>query len=72
MRPDGSEAHALIAEAEANFGAFAWRPDGEALAYIRLPVAEMADPHPELWVVSLQNGQPELVASDVIMPGWLP
>jgi Tol biopolymer transport system component len=72
MHPDGSEAHALMAEVGANFGAFAWRPDGGALAYVRLPIEELADPHPELWVISLKDGQPELIARDVIMPGWLP
>jgi len=46
MRPDGSEAHALVAEAEANFGAFAWHPGGGALAYVRLPLGQIADPHP--------------------------
>jgi Tol biopolymer transport system component len=71
MRPDGSEARALVAEAQANFGAFAWRPDGRALAYVRLDIDEMADPHPELWVFSLEDGQ-ELIATDVILPGWLP
>ena len=72
MRPDGSEAQALVAAPEANFGAFAWRPDGKALAYVRLPIAEMSDPHPELWVVSLDDGRTQHVATDVILPAWLP
>jgi Tol biopolymer transport system component len=72
MRPDGSTARALVAEAEANFGAFAWRPDGGAIAYVRLPLAQVADPHPELWVVDLADGQRRQVASEAIMPGWLP
>jgi TolB protein len=72
MRPDGSEVRALVADPEVNFGAFAWRPDGGALAYVRLPVAEMSDPHPELWVVTLDDGQSEQVARDAILPGWLP
>jgi len=73
MRPDGGEAHPLLADPEAHFGAFAWRPDGRALAYVRLSIDEMTDPRPVLWVVSLDDPEhPELVASDAILPGWLP
>jgi Tol biopolymer transport system component len=73
MRPDGSEAHPLLSDPEAHFGAFAWRPDGGALAYVRLDIADIADPRPVLWVVSLDDpAHPMLVASDAILPGWLP
>jgi Tol biopolymer transport system component/methionine-rich copper-binding protein CopC len=73
MRPDGSEAHPLVTDPGANFGAFAWRPDGGALAYVRLDIDDIADPHPELWVVAVgEGGDPVHIASGVILPAWLP
>jgi hypothetical protein len=72
MRPDGTDAHPLVTDAAANLGAYAWRPDGGAIAYVRLRVEEMMDPHPALWVVTLPDGETQQVASEAILPGWLP
>ena len=72
MRPDGSRAQPLVTDKEANFGAFAWRSDGGALAYVRLSMEDLADPRPELWIVDLSDRQPRLLARDAIMPDWLP
>jgi len=72
MRPDGTDAHPLVTDAPANLGAFAWRPDGGAIAYVRLRVEEMIAPHPALWVVTLPDGETRQVASEAILPGWLP
>ncbi|MBN1641034.1 MAG: PD40 domain-containing protein [Anaerolineae bacterium] len=72
MRPDGSEAHPLVVDAVANLGAFAWRPDGAAIAYVRLDLADLAAPRPELWVIELERGEPRLVAAGGILPAWLP
>jgi len=72
MRPDGTDAHPLVTDAAANLGAYAWRPDGGAIAYVQLRVEEMIDPHPALWVVTLPDGETQQVASEAILPGWLP
>jgi hypothetical protein len=72
MRPDGSDARPLAQDAAANLGAYAWRPDGAAIAYIRVEIADLADPNPELWVVSLEDGNAALVAAGAVMPDWLP
>jgi Tol biopolymer transport system component len=72
MRPDGSEAVPLVTDADAEFAAYSWRPDGGALAYIRLPLPHLADPHPEIWIISLPDGQPQHMATDATVPGWLP
>lgn len=72
LRPDGSQAFPLVTDAEADFLAFAWRSDGKALAYVRLSLQNIADPHPEVWALSLTEGQSHLLATNAIMPGWLP
>ena len=72
VRPDGSEAHPLVADPAANFGAFAWRPDSAAIAYVRLDLADLAAPRPELWVAPLDGGEPYLVIAGGILPAWLP
>ena len=72
MHPDGTQARPLVTDPKANLGAFDWRPDGGAISYVRLPFDELADPHPELWVVSLDSGETVPVAGEAIMPDWLP
>jgi len=72
MRPDGTAAHPLVTDAAANHGAFAWRPDGGAIAYVRLRMEEMIDPHPALWVATLPDGEARQVAAETILPAWLP
>ena len=72
MRPDGSDATPLVTDANAEFAAYSWRPDGGALAYVRLPLLDLADPHLEIWLISLPGGQPCQLTTDAIMPGWLP
>jgi Tol biopolymer transport system component len=72
VRPDGSESHPLVTDEEANLGAFAWRPDGRALVYIRVLREQIADPVPELWLVSLEDEQPRLLTTNAVLPAWLP
>jgi len=72
MRPDGSAAHPLVTDAAANHGAFSWRPDGSAIAYVRLRMEDMIDPHPALWVAALPNGEAQQISAEAILPGWLP
>ena len=72
LQPDGSQAFPLVTDAEADFLAFVWRPDGKALAYVRLSLQNIADPHPEVWALSLTEGHSRLLAANAVMPGWLP
>ncbi|MEA3338351.1 MAG: Ig-like domain-containing protein [Chloroflexota bacterium] len=71
MRPDGSDARPLLVDPAARFSHVAWRPDGRALAYVRLA---LGDPHarPELWLVELPAGEPVLLAEVSTAPTWLP
>jgi Tol biopolymer transport system component len=71
MRPDGSEAHPLVTDPEAHLGSLAWSPDGHALAYQRFPLMQ-ADSRPEIWLVSLDGGDPSKLADSATLPGWLP
>jgi hypothetical protein len=72
MRPDGRAPRPLVTDAAANHGAFSWRPDGSAIAYVRLRMEDMIDPHPALWVAALPDGEAQHVAAEAILPGWLP
>lgn len=73
-RPDGSEAYPLLEGAMADHFAFAWRPDGGALAYVRNDLSEGPLPVPEVevWVFDLIRREPFLVAGGAVSPGWLP
>jgi Tol biopolymer transport system component len=72
MRPDGTAARPLVTDAAANLGAFAWRPDGGAIAYVHLRVEDMIDPHPALWIAALPEGETRQIAAEAILPAWLP
>jgi hypothetical protein len=54
--------------------ALAWRPDGASLAYVRNDLSEGPRPVPDVqvWVFDLVRRQPTLVATDAVLPGWLP
>lgn len=72
MRPDGTAARPLVTDAAANLGAFSWRPDGGAIAYVHLRMEDMIDPHPALWVAALPGGETQQIAAEAILPAWLP
>ena len=72
MRPDGAAARPLVTDAAANHGAYAWRPDGGAIAYVYLRMEHMIDPRPAVWLVSVPGGETQQVAAEAILPGWLP
>jgi len=73
-RPDGSEAYALLSEPMGDHFALAWRPDGAALAYARSDLSEGPQPVPDVsvWVYDLAKREPRLVATDAVLPKWLP
>jgi Tol biopolymer transport system component len=74
VRPDGSEAYALLEEPMVDHFAFAWRPDGAALAYVGSDLSEGPQPVPDvsIWILDLIQREPWFVAGDGVLPGWLP
>lgn len=73
-RPDASEAYPLLVEPTGDLFAFAWRPDGAALAYLRSDLSEGPQPVPDVsvWVYDMVGREPLKVADDGVLPGWLP
>jgi Tol biopolymer transport system component len=73
-RPDASEAYPLLVEPMADLFAFAWRPDGASLAYLKADLSEGPQPMPDVsvWVFDLEQREPVLVARDGVLPKWLP
>ena len=73
-RPDGSEAYSLLTEAMGDHYGFSWRPDGAALAYVRVDLSEGPQPVPDVsvWVFDLVERAAKLVAGDGVLPKWLP
>ena len=73
-RPDGSEAYPLLEVPMADHFALAWRPDGASLAYVRNDLTEGPQPVPDVqvWVFDLVRRESSLVATDAVLPGWLP
>ena len=73
-RPDASEAYGLPPEAMVDHYGFAWRPDGGALAYARADLSQgpQVVPDVSVWIFDFQEGQPQFVAGDAVLPKWLP
>jgi hypothetical protein len=73
-RPDGSEAYPLLVEPVGDHFAFAWRPDGAALAYAFTDLSEGPQPSPavSIWIFDLSSREPAHVADDGVFPRWLP
>ena len=73
-RPDASEAYGLPAEAMADHYAFAWRPDGGALAYARTDLSQGPQVVPEVsvWIFDFALGQARAVSDEAVLPKWLP
>ena len=73
-RPDGSEAYSLLTEPMGDHYAFAWRPDGAALAYVRIDLSEGPQPVPDVsvWVFDLIEREARQVTAEGVLPKWLP
>jgi hypothetical protein len=58
----------------ADLFAFAWRPDGAALAYLRTDLSEgpQAVPDVSLWVFDLVQQHARSIADNALLPKWLP
>jgi Tol biopolymer transport system component len=73
-RPDGTEVYSLLVEPMGDHYAFAWRPDGTALAYVLSDLSQGPQPVPDVsvWVFDLVQREPSRVARDGVLPRWLP
>jgi hypothetical protein len=73
-RPDGTEAYSLLVEPMGDHYAYAWRPDGAALAYVRSDLSGGPQPVPDVsvWVFDLVQREPKLVSREGVLPKWLP
>jgi TolB protein len=69
MRPDGSEARALTADAEIDYGAPDWSADGRTLLYHRFP---LKGPNIVIavWAMDLATGAQVVVARPGQRPQW--
>lgn len=70
-RPDGSEARQLLDEPSYTHSALVWSADSKRLAYMRLNQADLGQP-PEVFVLDVQAGAPQLVRAQAYSPQWLP
>lgn len=71
MRADGSEAWPLTDEPEFAHSAFAWSFDEQRIAYMRLNATDLALP-PEIWFITLTDGNARRLVSGGHSPQWLP
>jgi TolB protein len=71
MRPDGSQVHSLVTDSDAHLGSIAWSPDGRDIAYLRFPLMQ-ANARPEIWLVSIDGGEPVKLADSGTLPKWVP
>lgn len=71
LRPDASEAHALLATEGSTYGGIAWAPQGDILAYQTLVLGE-PDAHPAVMTLDVASGEVRQVAADAWSPAWQP
>lgn len=71
MRPDGSEARPLVSDPDFTHGGYRWSPEGDRLVYQRFPL-RVTNAVPELYLLELEAGQPQLLAVDASSPAWIP
>jgi len=71
VRPDGSEATALTADADYTYAGYRWSPWGDALVMQRFPLGKpYATPEVVLWTMAA--GAEQVLAVDASLPEWLP
>lgn len=71
MPEDGGEAQYLIAEPEFYHGRPAWSPDGKMLAFYRFSL-QNPEGVPGVWLLDIESGQMQELASPGRQPVWLP
>jgi Tol biopolymer transport system component len=72
MRADGSDAHPLTADPLYHHSAFAWSPEGTAIAYMRFNAVDPSTPA-EIWTTDVGDGsRARRWVSGGYLPAWLP
>lgn len=71
MRPDGSDAYALLQDPAYTHGRYQWDPYGRRLVIQRLPLGTPF-PKSEVVVVDIANASVQVVAVDATLPVWWP
>jgi len=71
MKPDGTEAHPVLAESEYQYLSPVWSPDGKSLLFQRYS-NDQVFVQPEVWRVALETGVTEQVLPSGGQVAWLP
>lgn len=71
MRPDGSDSIGITENADFHYNNPTWSPDGTQIVVQGFHQAE-PDSFPMLWLVDVETGELEALASPGIQPLWLP
>jgi Tol biopolymer transport system component len=70
MHADGSQARRLTDQTDALYGALNWSPDGHYLLFHQYVLKKQRDP--QIWLLNVQTGELQLIASPGYWPAWLP
>ncbi|MBN1975799.1 MAG: PD40 domain-containing protein [Anaerolineae bacterium] len=77
VRPDGSEAHALLAVSDSHLSRAVWSPDSRRIAFLQGPI-ERNSLHGEVWVVNRDGTAPRQIYAfersedEGVFLGWSP
>ena len=74
VRPDGSQAHALLQEQGASYSSLGWSPDGRYLTYSRYEL-DPSSPNPgrfDTYITDLRSGESRLLVADADLATFLP
>jgi Tol biopolymer transport system component len=71
MGANGEDPHPVSDTPFYNYSAFAWRPDGKQLAYIRFNQDSPTQP-PEIWLVKADGSDPQQLVTGGFEPQWIP
>jgi TolB protein len=70
MRADGSQARRLTSQVDALYGPLSWSPDGKYLLFHQYVLKKQKQP--DIWLLNIQTGELQVVASPGYWPAWLP
>jgi Tol biopolymer transport system component len=69
-KPDGTQPHAILNEADVSYTDLSWSPDGSTLAYSRYSYDNIG--HSDIWMMDIQTGVTTLLAPGGFFPTLLP
>ncbi len=74
VRPDGSQAHVLLAEPGGSYSSLSWSPDGRYLLYSRYALANPSDPRGrfDAYLTDTQSGTSRLLIAGADIPSFVP